>query len=159
MGERKEQRKVRHKELQEKIKNATSLVVIKIAEATGLDKVFTRLLSWAEKHRKAMGMVTISFLVFVFLVTIIQRPSRGTFGKTYTEVESAIQTDSLTTFEALKNKERSITKNIELMLLLQKLRSELSQIYAKGELSQADSLRLTEIYNIITQHGNEPKQD
>lgn len=160
MAEKKISRKEKNKALRTKIQAATEKVVTKILHKTGLDKVFAKILNWAENNRKGMFAITISFLVLVVFIVFINKPNRGAFGKTYNDVEQEINdVSNANSFDVLKSKERNVTNGIEQLFLLQQLKSELSEIQKKESLSREDSLKIIEIYNKIKDKGDEAKQD
>jgi hypothetical protein len=160
MGEKKERRKERHRALYDKVKIATEKVVYPLMRITRLDKACNSWLNWAENNRKKMFTITVVFLASILFLTVSRRPDRKTFTKVYNEVEQATaQSDSMTGLESLRSKKESVSKNIKQMFLLRNFKDELSKIRAKEVLTYSDSLRIAEIYNIITQNTNGAEQN
>jgi hypothetical protein len=153
-----DKRKEKNKALQNKIQGVTEKIAGNFLRTTKLDKVFDRILNWAENNRKGMFAITVSFLVLVVFMTFTNKPGRGSLEKTYNDIEIQVnQTDSISSFDVLKSKERNVTNSIEQFFLLQKLKKELAEIQKKGDPSREDSLKVREIYNIIK--GDEAKQN
>jgi len=155
----KKSKKEKNKALREKIQGLTEQAVTKFLRVTKLDKVFTKILNWADSHRKGMFAITISFLVLVVFAVFANKPSRGSFGKTYNDVEMEMSNHEVNSFDVLKSKEKNVTNSIEQLFLLQKLKNELSEIQKKGTLSREDSLKVVEIYNTIKEKGDEAEQN
>ena len=155
----KKSKKEKNKALREKIQGITEKAVTKFLRVTKLDKLFAKILNWANGHRKGMFAITLSFLVIVVFVVFANKPGRGSFGKTYDDVEMEISNHDVNSFDVLRSKEKNVTNSIEQLFLLQKLKNELSEIQKKGNLTHADSLKIVEIYNTIKEKGDEAEQN
>lgn len=157
----KKSKKEKNRALKLKFQAVTEKTVAKFFRVTKLDKGFAKILVWAENNRKGMFAITVFFLVIMVFTVFALKPSRGSFGKTYNDVEMGIynNTDDVNSFDALKNKERNVTNSIEQLFLLQKLRNELSEIEKKGNLNREDSLKIIEIYNKIKVKGDEAEKN
>ncbi len=151
MGKRREQRKERNEALKNRVQEASEHFFSEFSTKMKIDKVLTQIQNWAENNRKAMFSITISFLVGLVFLTFNYRSETGT------KKESIDEMNQLFESNFLYEKEKKTTDKVQQLLLMQKYRNELREIFEKDTVTMQDSLRVTEIYNIIKQNGNETK--
>ena len=66
----------RKESIKTKAEQATVVLLTKIFQKFGVNNACERLLAWADIHRKAMFGITISFLSFVTIPSLVMRPER-----------------------------------------------------------------------------------
>lgn len=66
----------RKETIKTKSEQATVVLLTKIFQKFGVNNACERLLAWADIHRKAMFGITISFLSFVTILSLVMRPER-----------------------------------------------------------------------------------
>ena len=66
----------RKESIKTKAEQATVVLLTKIFQKFGVNNACERLLAWADIHRKAMFGITISFLSFVTILSLVMRPER-----------------------------------------------------------------------------------
>lgn len=66
----------RKESIKTKAEQATVVLLTKIFQKFGVNNACERLLAWAAIHRKAMFGITISFLSFVTILSLVMRPER-----------------------------------------------------------------------------------
>lgn len=129
----------RKKEWKENVKinteKATAEFLTKLFQRCGFYTVSEKFLNWANSNRKSMFAITMSFLIFVFIFSIITRPkvNSGDFEKMKQKVS---------------NKEIVHKSNYGVKELIQvlRLKEELNSIDS-SHLSKEDSIKILDLYN------------
>ena len=80
----------RKESIKTKAEQATVVLLTKIFQKFGVNNACERLLAWADIHRKAMFGITISFLYFVTILSLVMRPERKPM-QVFNEEKSKVQ--------------------------------------------------------------------
>lgn len=80
----------RKESIKTKAEQATVVLLTKIFQKFGVNNACERLLAWADIHRKAMFGITISFLSFVTILSLVMRPERKPM-QVFNEEKSKVQ--------------------------------------------------------------------
>ena len=75
----------RKESIKTKAEQATVVLLTKIFQKFGVNNACERLLAWADIHRKAMFGITISFLSFVTILSLVMRPEKKSQCKFFNE--------------------------------------------------------------------------
>ena len=98
-----------------------------------------RLLAWADIHRKAMFGITISFLSFVTILSLVMRPERKPM-QVFNEEKSKVQINIDST---LQKKQVGVHDLLEVI----KMQNEINELRKNGKLTPEDTMRIKNLYN------------
>lgn len=105
------------------------------------------LVNWASNNRKKMFVITVFFLVFVFMTTIVFTISSVHKSKVAKE-EMLIMRDSLKT-QRKNQMGNSIPDQLLDYQTLKNYEAEINELIEKDSLTSEDSLRIMELYDIL----------
>lgn len=80
----------RKEKIKTKAEQATVILLTKIFQRFGVNNACERLLAWTDIHRKVMFGITISFLSFVTILSLVMRPERKPM-QVFNEEKSKVQ--------------------------------------------------------------------
>lgn len=122
-----------------KTEEATARALTSFFKKLGIDNACERFLKWADKNRKVMCCITISFLIFVTGVSIFHRPTQD-WKETLKEERDKIDVAKHNPLN--KQPKADIKEMFEVM----KLKSNLDN---RSELTSDDTLMIKELYQKI----------
>mgnify|MGYP001514642435 CR=1 FL=1 len=128
----------RKEKIKTKAEQATVVLLTKIFQKFGVNNACERLLAWADIHRKAMFGITISFLSFVTILSLVMRPERKPM-QVFNEEKSKIQINIDSTLQ----KKRVGVDELEVI----KMQNEINELRKNGKLTPEDTLRIKDLYN------------
>ncbi len=120
----------RKESIKTKAEQATVVLLTKIFQKFGVNNACERLLAWAAIHRKAMFGITISFLSFVTILSLVMRPERKPM--------QVINIDS-----NLQKKQVGVHDLLEVI----KMQNEINELRKNGKLTPEDTVRIKDLYN------------
>ena len=105
-----------------------------------------KLVEWADGNRKKMFAITIAFLAFCLVMTTMFTISSVHRAKVAKE-------EVIMMHDSLRTKKRAQTSKIQQQILdyktLQQYEAEIQRLIEKDTLTEKDSLRIVELYDII----------
>ena len=111
-----------------------------------LKQLPSKLVKWAENHRKKMFVITITFLSFCLVMTTV-------FTISSVHKAKIAKDEMLMMRDSLRTKNRTQTPSIQQQILdyktLQQYEAEIQQLCEKDTLTEQDSLRIVELYDIL----------
>ena len=111
-----------------------------------LKQIPNKLVDWANGHRKKMFAITICFLSFCVVMSVV-------FTVSNTHKANVAKEEVLTLRDSLRIKKQSQTSNIQQQILdyktLQQYEAEIQRLCEKDTLTEQDSLRVVELYDIL----------
>lgn len=111
-----------------------------------LKQLPTRLVKWADSNRKKMFAITITFLVFCLIMT-------GIFTISSVHRAKVAKEEVLIMRDSLRTKKQTQGSNIQKQILdyktLQEYEAEITRLCQKDTLTEQDSLRIIELYDIL----------
>lgn len=131
-------KKEKKEAIRKKLQNGTAKFLGDILRKEKVKKLCDNFVFWAENHRKKMFAITITFLVSVFIITLVTKPS-----KSFVQVYNDEGVDSLKT-NTINQKP---TVGLKELFDIQKIQEEIKELEGKKELTQADTLKILELYN------------
>lgn len=142
--DKKKLREDRKKRIRDNFENNTYTALLKLFQFIGFYKMRKDFLLWAENHRKAVFLITVSFLAFVFVVAIVFRPKEN-----FTETLNAEIKESKVDSNFMK-------KDIEFDEIIQyyEMKQTLEMLQEKEQLTHNDSLILDDLYQKLNNHKN-----
>lgn len=96
-------------------------------------------MAWADIHRKAMFGITISFLSFVTILSLVMRPERKPM-QVFNEEKSKVQINIDST---LQKKQVGVHDLLEVI----KMQNEINELRKNGKLTPEDTIRIKNLYN------------
>ena len=118
----------RKESIKTKAEQATVVLLTKIFQKFGVNNACERLLAWADIHRKAMFGITISFLSFVTILSLVMRPERK----------------PMQVFNEEKSKKQV---GVHDLLEVIKMQNEINELRKNGKLTPEDTIRIKNLYN------------
>lgn len=128
----------RKKQIRDKFQKETEKFFSGVLRKLKFDKAANRLLIWADKNRKGMFTITISFLLLVVCVSIFFRQKQGLID-VYTK-EKKISEDSIKIHNPVANIE------FKAAMELIKVQQEITELQCKEKLSPDDSLKIKDLF-------------
>lgn len=122
-----------------KSEQATVVLLTKIFQKFGVNNACERLLAWADIHRKAMFGITISFLSFVTILSLVMRPERKPM-QVFNEEKSKIQ---INIDSSLQKKRVGVDELLEVI----KMQNEINELRKNGKLTPEDTVRIKDLYH------------
>lgn len=122
----------------------------KVAEK--VNSMSNNLVNWASNNRKKMFVITISFLFFSVIMSIIYTTVNITRSKSAREHYSTMY-DSIRRERREGNSSNQIKSNILDYKVLKEYEKEIEVLMEKENLTTEDSLRVYELYNILIEQG------
>lgn len=113
--------------------------LLKYFKSSGVNNACERLLAWADIHRKAMFGITISFLSFVTILSLVMRPERKPM-QVFNEEKSKVQINIDST---LQKKQVGVHDLLEVI----KMQNEINELRKNGKLTPEDTIRIKNLYN------------
>lgn len=135
------------KKIEEKIDN--------IGENENINKIQqapNKLVKWAENNRKKMFAITIAFLVFSFLVTLITCICNFQKRKNAREETRQLRENLR---EQKIERQKDIRNDILDYKKYREYEDEINELLQKDSLTKEDSIRVTQLYNLIISEQNE----
>ena len=129
----------RKESIKTKAEQATVVLLTKIFQKFGVNNACERLLAWADIHRKAMFGITISFLSFVTILSLVMRPERKPM-QVFNEEKSKVQINIDST---LQKKQVGVHDLLEVI----KMQNEINELRKNGKLTPEDTIRIKNLYN------------
>lgn len=131
-------KKEKKEAIRKKAQNSTAKFLGEILRKEKVKTLCDSFVFWAENHRKKMFAITITFLVSVFIITIVTKPS-----KSFVQVYNDEGVDSVKT-NTINQKQ---TAGLKELFDFKKMQEEIKELEGKKELTQADTLKILELYN------------
>lgn len=122
--------------VRDKTEKATEEFLTKVFQKCGINNASERFLDWANKNRKLMFAITMCFLVFVFVFSIVVRPEPGK-SEAYEQFKEKANTE-----EIIQKRSHGVNDLIQVL----KLKEELNSIDGSN-LSKEDSIKIRDLYN------------
>ena len=129
----------RKESIKTKAEQATVVLLTKIFQKFGVNNACERLLAWADIHRKAMFGITISFLSFVTILSLVMRPERKPM-QVFNEEKSKVQINIDST---LQKKQVGVHDLLEVI----KMQNEINRAKKKWEINSRRHYTNKNLYN------------